>query len=275
MFNFTILRRDPRFVASTAILSIYGFAAVFAPWIAPFDPAANLGREGFSLLPPGSGHWLGTDLESRDVLSRLLHGARASLATAALTVTISVSLGTLVGVVAGGAGRAADVVLMRLTDLFLSIPSFIFILAAGAFFGKSQWMLVLVLSLASWMKTARLVRAEVRVVRNSEFVLAARGLGIPEIDILRKHVLPHVLGPAVVSATLGVGGVLAAEAALSFLGYGIQEPAPSWGRMIQNGMEQLTSGWWVSFFPAVSIALCVASATLLGDALRGARERSC
>ncbi|MBI3819671.1 MAG: ABC transporter permease [Planctomycetes bacterium] len=271
MFNFTILRRDPRVWFAGGVLFIFAAAGLLAPWIAPFDPAANLGREKLSLVSPGWEHWFGTDLESRDVLSRMLFGARTSLATAACAVGAAVSLGTLIGIIAGAGGRLLDRALMSVADLFLGIPGIVLLLAAGAFLGKGQWTLILVLSLTFWMRSARLVRSEVVIMMNREFVLAARGLGVAQPAILWRHVLPHVIGPAIVSATLGVGGVLAAEATLSFLGFGIPEPAPSWGRMIQSGMEQISHGWWVSLFPAAAISLCVASANLLGDAFNEAR----
>lgn len=272
MFTWSKLRRDPRFWCPAVILSIFGAAGILAPWIAPFDPNINLGRETLSLVSPNWNHWLGTDLESRDVFSRILHGARVSFFTAGASVLLAVALGTFVGIAAGGGRRATDGILMRAADFFLSIPSLILLLAAGAFLGKGQWTLIAVLSLTFWMRTARLVRAEVLVIRNREFVLAARGLGLPRWKVLYKHIFPHVIGPSIVSATAGVGAVLAAEASLSFLGFGVPEPAPSWGKMIQNGMEQWRAGWWVSLFPAVAIALSVASATLLGDALEDARE---
>jgi peptide/nickel transport system permease protein len=273
MFTREKLLRDPRFLVGISILFIFAAAGLLAPWIAPFDPDRSLGRTTHSLLAPGPGHWLGTDLESRDVLSRLLHGARASFTMALSAVSISVLLGSCVGVAAGASRGWLDAVLMRIADVFLSVPSLVLLMAAGAFLGKSQTTLVLLFAATGWMKSARLVRAEVLAMRNREFVLAARGLGLSKGRILVRHVVPHAMAPAIVSAALALGTVLSAEASLSFLGFGIPEPAASWGKMVQAGSEYIQSGWWVSLFPAVAIAASVTAATLVGDALNDARAQ--
>lgn len=266
--------RDPRFVAGATVLLLFTFAGLFAPWIAPFDPSSNLGRESYSLTPPSAAHWLGTDIESRDVLSRLLFASRASLQISITAVALATGVGAAIGLVAAAFGGWVDRLLMRLSDLFLSIPSLVLLLAAGAFFGKSPWTLALVLGLAGWMQTARLVRADATVIFQKEFVLAATGLGLGRGLIIIRHIVPHVMATIVTSAAMGIGGVLAAEASLSFLGFGVPEPMPSFGDMIQSGMEQVRDGWWVSLFPAVSIGLCVAASALLGDALLDARRAS-
>ncbi len=259
---------DARLLLAAVVLGGFAAAGLLAPWLAPFDPDANLGRAGSSLVGPNATYWLGTDRESRDVLSRLLFGARASLSTALGATAFAVAIGTAVGAVAGEAGGLADRLLMRATDLFLAFPALVLLLAAAAFLGRSQTILVVLLGATSWMGTARLVRAEVVALRRREFVLAARALGQRRSSLLLRHVLPHVLAPVGVSATLGLGGVLVAEASLSFLGFGAPDPAASWGKMVAEGFGTLSSGWWVAAFPAVSIALCVTAANLAGDALR-------
>ncbi|MFN0207700.1 MAG: ABC transporter permease [Planctomycetota bacterium] len=272
MFTNAQLARDPRFWFSSIVLGVFVICGALAPAIATFDPNMSLGRGTHSLLSPGSEFLLGTDVESRDVFSRMLYGARASLFVASASVLLSMVLGTAIGLTAGYRGGWIDSVLMRTTDLFLSIPSLILLLAAGAFLGKSQGTLIVCFAATGWMHSARMVRAEARVLREREFILAARGLGLSNITIMWRHVLPHAAAPAFVASMLGIGAVLAAEASLSFLGFGIPDPQASWGKMAQAGIDHIQRGWWVSLFPSLAIALCVTAATLLGDALNDARD---
>lgn len=265
------LARDPRAVAAFAVLAAFVAAGALAPWLAPFDPDEAQGRVDAAMRAPGDGFLLGTDVQARDVLSRLLYGARASLAFGIASVAAAVVFGTAVGAVAGEAGGWLDAVLMRTTDFFLSVPRLVLLLAAGAFLGRSEGLLLATLAATGWMGTARVVRAEVRVLREREFVLAARALGLTRPRILLRHVLPNALGAVVVSATLGLGGALLSEATLSFLGFGAPPPTASWGAMVAEGQAVVRRAWWVAAFPAVAIALCVTAANLAGDALR---ERS-
>jgi peptide/nickel transport system permease protein len=266
------LLRDPRALFGLGVLGLFAAAAALAPWISPHDPDLGLGRPGASLRPPGGEFLLGTDLASRDVLSRLLHGARVSLAVGAAAAALATTLGVAVGAVAGEAGGLLDSALLRITDFFLAVPRLVVLLAAGAFLGRSPLLVVAFLGLTGWMGTARLVRAEVAALRGREFVLAARGLGQTRARVLWRHVLPNAAGAAVVSATLGLGGALAAEASLSFLGFGVPPPMASWGSMVADGVAVIRRAWWVSAFPVLAIALCVTAASLLGDALREARD---
>jgi peptide/nickel transport system permease protein len=261
-------RRDPRFLFGVAILGL-GFAAgLLAPWIAPYDPNMALGRDALSLVPPRAGHWLGTDIQSRDLLSRMLYGARASLGTASLAAALATSLGALVGLAAGTLRGFWDSALMRLADFFLAIPGIVILMAAGAILGQSEWTVILVLAATGWMETARLVRADVLALSRREFVLASVGLGFSWGVVIRRHVLPNVLAPVVVSASQSLGRFLVAESVVSFLGFGIPEPGASWGKMVYEGIDRMREGWWVSLFPALAIAISVTAANLLGDSLR-------
>lgn len=242
-------------------------AALLAPLAAPRDPSA-LGAAADRLLPPGGSHPLGTDLLGRDVLSRLLYGARISLAIGWLAVVIAVLLGTGVGLCAGLGGRALDRVLSWIVDACLAFPRIILVLLLVSLTEPSVGVIILVLGLSGWMPVARLVRAEALSLREREFVAAARGLGLSPWRVARVHVLPNLLPTILAAATLRVGGAILAESFLSFLGLGVQDPPVSWGVMIQQGRDHLVDGWWLTLFPGLAIALTVVGYNLLGDGLR-------
>ncbi len=243
--------------------------ALLAPVLAPYDPAAQLDLVAGRLLPPSLAHPLGTDPFSRDVLSRLLLGARLSLWIAALAVAVAVTLGTAVGLTAGLAGGAVDSLLMRTVDAALAIPRvFLLIVILALWEHGGVTALVLVLGVTGWFGTSRLVRAEVQSVRRRDFVLAARALGIPGWRIALRHVLPNVAAPIIVTATLGVGNTILLEAALSFLGLGVRPPIPSWGNMIADGQAFLPTAPWQAIVPGLAVVGTVMAFSLLGDALR-------
>jgi peptide/nickel transport system permease protein len=246
--------------------------AAWAPLLAPYSPAdfgdPVLDRH----LAPGAGHWLGTDLLGRDLLSRVMHGARVSLAIALGSVLVSVGLGTLVGALAGWWGGWIDALLMRATDLALAFPRVFLILLLVAFTAPSPIWIVAVLGLTGWMSVARLVRGEVRPCRDREYVLAARALGFGVPRILLRHVLPAIAGPLIAFSTLRVGNAILAESFLSFLGLGVQDPWVSWGLLIRSGRDLLTGEWWLAFFPGLAIVLTVVGFNLLGDGLRAALD---
>jgi peptide/nickel transport system permease protein len=254
-------------LGSGAVLC-FALAALLAPLLAPYDPSqiGDLGRASFR--PPCSTHWLGTDQFGRDVLSRLLFGARISLAIAVLAATLAVALGTLVGLLAGYRGGRVDGVLMRGVDLLLAFPRLFLVLLVAALVHPSAGLTIVVLGLTGWMSTARLVRAQVRSVRHGTFVEAARALGLPDWRIVRQHVLPQVTAPVLVSATIMLGQTILAESALSFLGLGVQVPTPSWGQMVDEGRRVFPAVWWVSLFPGLAITATVVGYNMLGDALR-------
>jgi len=244
-----------------------------APLLTPYDPAAQLDIVRLRGLAPSLAHPFGTDPYSRDVLARVLFGARVSLSIAFAAVALSVSFGVLIGVVAGYLGGAVDVVLMRLVDAALAIPRLLLIIAVVALWGSvSVFTLTLLIAGVSWFAVSRLVRAETLVARDREYVVAARALGAGPWRVMLKHVLPNVVGPGLVNATLAVGNVILLEAGLSYLGIGVRPPTASWGSIIQDGAERVSDLWWLTVFPGLAIVITVFACNALGDALRDALD---
>jgi peptide/nickel transport system permease protein len=259
-------------VAGVTLLLVIG-VALLAPLLAPYDPNAQLDITRLHSRPPSWAHPLGTDPYSRDVLSRLIWGARVSLSIAFSAVLLSVSIGILLGALAGYAGGVVDAVLMRLVDAALSIPRLLLLIAVLALWGDVGVVpLTLLIAGISWFSVSRLVRAETLAIRDQEFVVAARALGASPARVLLRHVLPNVAGPGLVSATLSVGSIVLLEAGLSFLGIGVRPPNPSWGSIIQDGAERVSDLWWLTFFPGLAILVTVFACNALGDALRDALD---
>jgi peptide/nickel transport system permease protein len=262
--------QDPRGRTGLVVLAIVAAIALFAP---PFlaDPADVPDPVAAANLPPGAGHPFGTDALSRDVLSRVVSGARVSLSVGVLAVVLSISLGAAVGLVAGYTGGAVDAALMRLVDAALAIPRlFVLLLLLAGDWRAPVVVLILLIGATGWFATARLVRGEVLRLKEESYVSAAEALGAPPGRIMFRHLLPNTFGPLLVAATLGVGDVILLEAGLSFLGLGVQAPTPSWGGMILDGKPYLATAPWAGLFPGLAIVLTVLSANLLGDALRDA-----
>lgn len=262
-------------VAVGGLCSIGGICliAVLAPILAPHDPALQGDLVGQSLLGPSGSNLLGTDRFARDVLSRVLYGARISLGIGLFAVGISVTLGTLIGAVAGFFGGWIDAVLMRLVDVVIAFPRLILLITVIAVFdGASLILIVTVIGLTQWPGTARLVRGDVLSIREREYVLAARALGFSNRRILFRHILPNTLVPVIIAATLGIGNVIVLEAGLSFLGIGVQPPTPSWGGMVAAGRQDLLGAWWISTFPGLAIVFTVVCFNLVGDGLRDALD---
>jgi peptide/nickel transport system permease protein len=261
--------RNPRGRTGALLLLIMVIAAVIGPWLLP-DPLAQPDILGAS-QPPGLGHPFGTDQLSRDVLARVVTGARISLGVALLAVALSITLGAAVGIVSGYWGGAIDAALMRLVDGALAIPRlFILLLVLAVWERVPVLALILIIGATGWFATSRLVRGEVLRIREEGYVRAAEALGARRRRIIFRHLLPNALGPLLVAATLGVGDVILLEAGLSFLGLGIQPPAPSWGGMILDSREVMVSAPWAGIFPGLAIVITVLSANLFGDALRDA-----
>ncbi|CAG9609553.1 oligopeptide ABC transporter permease [Pseudoneobacillus rhizosphaerae] len=257
-------------VFSAIILLLIISAAIFAPIIAPYDPSEQHLLE--ALSPPGEKYLLGTDDLGRDTLTRLLYGAQVSLIVGFTSVAGSIFIGTVVGAIAGYFGGLIDAILMRFVDVIISFPSLFLLITLVTIFEPSLMTLISVFALFGWTGTARLVRGEFLSLRSREFVLAAKTMGIRSWRIIFSHILPNAMGPIVVSATLGIGGVILAETALSYLGLGIQPPKPSWGNMLQSAqsLKIMIEAWWFTLFPGLMILITVLSFNFVGDGLRDA-----
>jgi peptide/nickel transport system permease protein len=264
---------DARARVAVVVLTLIVLSAVFAPLLAPHDPSAQLDIVRLQGRPPSLAHPFGTDLVGRDVLSRMLFGSRVSLAIGLGAVLLSMSFGIVIGAVAGFVGGAVDAVLMRLVDAALSIPRVLFVILIVALWGNVGLVpLTLILAGTGWFGVSRLVRAQTIGMRDREFVVAARGLGCSPLRLLVRHVLPNVVAPALVAATLGVANVILLEAGLSYLGIGVRPPSASWGTIIQDGAERVNDLWWLTVFPGLAILITVFACNALGDALRDALD---
>ncbi|HPF70974.1 MAG TPA: ABC transporter permease [Candidatus Krumholzibacteria bacterium] len=258
---------DPNLVVGGLLCLGFLVLAALAPLLCPGDPAA-LGPAGLGLAAPGLDHVLGTDLLGRDVLCRLVHGARVSLLVGWVSVALALVLGTAVGLAAALGPGWLDPVLMRVTDGFLAFPRILLVLLLVSLARPSLVLVIAVLGLTGWMGLARLVRAEALSLRERAFVAAARGFGLPAWRVALVHVLPHLAPTLIVAASLRIGGAMLAEAFLGYLGLGAQDPQVSWGAMIQQGRGVLIEGWWLTAFPGLALTLAVLGYNLLGDGLR-------
>jgi ABC-type dipeptide/oligopeptide/nickel transport system permease subunit len=265
------LRRDRFFQLGLALVVLVVLAGLLAPWLAPFDPLKGDLRNAY-LLDPGGRFLLGTDSQGRDVLSRVLYGARLSLSVGLISQTVSVTLGVLLGLAAGYYGRWVDALVMRLADVTLAFPTLLLLIAVAAAVKPSLPVVFLVIGVVGWAGMARLVRSQVLVLKRAEFVLAAQALGALDRRVLLRHLLPNVRTQVIIAATLGIAGAIMAEAALSFVGLGAQPPTPSWGAMVADGRDLLRVAPWVSFAPGIAIGLAVLGFNLVGDALREAYD---
>ena len=260
-------------VAGLCGAGLLSMVMALAPLLAPFEPQAQIDLASNYLQPPSWAHPLGTDRVARDVASRLLYGARVSLTIGLVSAAIAVGVGCAVGAIAGYAGRSLDGLLMRASDMVLAFPRLVLLLVLMALVEHRSFLLVvLVLGLTSWMDTARLVRGEVLSLRQREFVLASRSLGLGPWRIITRHLLPNALAPALVSATLLVANVIQIEAGLSFLGLGVSPPTAAWGAMVADGVRYLVDAPWVAGFPGLAILVAVVSVQAVGDGLRDALD---
>ncbi len=299
MANISIRRHLPRYGAPTLrrriaqarrypvislaiLLIVLVIPALFANWVAPHDPVVGslsnrlvppfwVGAEGEGVLAKPGGrleHILGTDKQGRDILSRMIYGARISLAVAAISILLAGTVGTTLGLIAGYFGGNIDHLIMRLVDICISIPAILFALVLAVVLGPSFQTVIIVIVSIFWSRYARLVRGETLSLKNRDFVARAKVAGASNARIIRKHIFPNVINTIIVLATLEVGQVILLEATLSFLGAGIPRPNPAWGLMIANGRELLVTAWWVAVWPGVAILLSVLSMNLFGDWLR-------
>jgi ABC-type dipeptide/oligopeptide/nickel transport system permease subunit len=263
---------DNRARIGIGIVIVMSLAAILAPLLARQSPItidlAHL------LQRPSAAHWLGTDIQGRDIWSRLVYGARVSLTVGLISQGIALALGVTLGLIAGFYGKWVDEVVMRLADVTLAFPTLLLLIAMVAALQPSEGVVFATIGIVGWAGMARIVRGQVLVVRQLEYIQAIRALGAGDLRIMTQHVLPNVIAPVVIAATLGVAGAIMAEAALSFLGLGVPPPAPSWGSMIADGrdLEQLRRAPWTSVFPGIAIGAAVLGFNLLGDALRDALD---
>jgi peptide/nickel transport system permease protein len=263
----TRISKQPLAAFGVMLLLVFIVCAVLAPGLAPQDPAQlDLGGR---LLPPGHGHWFGTDALGRDILSRTLYGARISLIVAVSVVSLSLGIGLIAGLAAGFYGGWIDTVLnVYVTNAFLALPGILLAIAFVAFLGPGLFNLILALSISGWVGYARLVRAQVMAVREREFVEAARALGASDLRVLGRHILPNIVQPLIVQAAIGMAGAVLAEATLSFLGLGVPPPTASWGAMLNDARSHLFDSPHLVVFPAIAVMLAVLSFNFIGDALR-------
>ena len=263
-------RRNELALAGGVVVLFLSLAALLAPVMAPYDPAAYDVKQ--ILLPPSGVHLLGTDQIGRDVLSRMLYGARISMAVGFISVGIAVVIGTLIGTTAAYYGGRVDELLMRFVDLMLNFPRLFLLLTLIALLRPSIWVIMAVIGFTGWMGLARLVRSEILSLKEREFVLSAKALGALDVRVMFRHILPNALVPVLVSATLGVAGAILAESGLSFLGLGVQPPTPSWGNILIDGKANIEIAWWLSVFPGLAILVTVLAYNLLGEGLRDALD---
>jgi ABC-type dipeptide/oligopeptide/nickel transport system permease subunit len=266
------LRRDLRAWFGIAVVATLVLLALLAPVVARHDPLAiDLVNQ---LQGPSPSHWLGTDIQGRDVWARLVYGSRVSLSAGVISQAIALALGLTLGLLAGYRGGWIDEVVMRLADVTLAFPTLLLLIAMAAALQPSLGIVFLTIGIVGWAGMARLVRGQVLVVRQLEFVQASRALGARDVRVVLRHVLPSVIAPVLIAATLGVAAAIMAESALSFLGLGVQPPTPSWGSMIADGrdLNQLRHAPWTSVAPGFAIGAAVLGFNLLGDALRDALD---
>jgi peptide/nickel transport system permease protein len=259
------------FCIPAAVLLLLVVAAIFAPRFAPYDPLQTTLID--RLKPPvfaggTEAHLLGTDKLGRDVLSRIIFGARVSLSVSLLVILITSTIGTTLGILGGYLGGWVDALLMRITDISLAFPGILIALLLAVTLGPSFTTVVLAISLLGWAPYARLIRGEVLKLRNADFVLQARIIGCSPLRIMLTHIFPNIINPLLILATLSVGLVILVESALSYLGAGIPPPIATWGSMVSDGRSLIDTAWWISFFPGLAIGLVVLSGNFLGDWVR-------
>jgi peptide/nickel transport system permease protein len=249
-----------------SIIALFSLIAIFAPFISPYDPGFI--DQNSLLMPPSRLHPLGTDGLGRDILIRIIYGARISLAVGIIAVGISSLVGLFFGSLAGFYGGWIDGLIMRLVDILLCFPIFFLILAIVAILGSSIFNIMVIIGLTSWMGTCRLVRAEMLSLKGREFIQAAKVIGASDIRIIIRHLVPNAIGPVIVSAILGIGGAILLESGLSFLGLGVQPPTPSWGNILIESKSTLGIAWWLTLFPGAAILITILGFNMIAEGLK-------
>ena len=275
------LKKNKMAVLGLIILAVIIFFAVFADVFFDYETLVIQQNASLKLQPPSVEHWLGTDEVGRDILARIVHGARISLPVAFATIAIATVVGGLLGAIAGYGSRrvvssyfggGVDIVIMRVMDIFLAIPSILLSIALVSAMGTSVTNMMLAISISNIPPFARIVRSAVLTIKNEEYIEAARAIGASDKRIILKHILPNCMAPIIVQATLSIAGSILAIASLSFIGLGISPPTPEWGSMVSTGRQYFRAAWWVCAFPGFAIMLTILSLNLLGDGLRDALD---
>jgi peptide/nickel transport system permease protein len=264
--------RNPASIVGLVIVLMMLSAALFAPWIAPYDPIrGDLANK--YVQPPSLEHIMGTDALGRDIFTRVIYGSQISLYISLSAMAISLSIGVVVGMVAGYFGGWVDLIIMRVVDIVMAFPLLILAIALTGILGPSELNIILALGLVNWTIIARIVRSQVLTAKEAEYVTAGRSLGATDLSLMFRHILPNIIAPVIVYATLGLGTIILAESSLSFLGLGsAQQATPSWGKMLTESRQFIRSAWWMPFYPGLAILVTVMGFNLLGDALRDALD---
>jgi oligopeptide transport system permease protein len=264
------LTRNKAAMFGAFILFILILCAALAPWIAPYSYSFQNLELGAS--PPSAAHILGTDVLGRDLLSRILYGARISLLVGFVATGVALVIGVSWGIIAGYAGGKVDSIMMRIVDVLYGLPFIIFIILLMVIFGRNLWLLFGAIGAVEWLTMARIVRGQVIGLKNQEFVMAAKAMGVSNISMFRKHLLPNILGPIAVYATLTIPQVMLLEGFLSFLGLGIQPPMSSWGTLIKDGVESMEEYSWLIIYPGLTFTITLFALNFFGDGLRDALD---
>lgn len=264
--SWRLFRRSPLSITGFIIIAALIIMAVIGPYVAPHSPfRVDLSEK---LAPPSKGHLLGADQLGRDILSRLLYGARISLRIAIIIVAIAGSIGTSIGIISGYWGGLVDNILMRITDIFMAFPRLVLAMAIAAALGPSLENVVIAIAAYEWTTYARLARSKAIAIKETDYVEAAKAAGAGRWRILFRHVLPMCMSPLIIQASISMGGIILTAAGLGFIGFGAQPPTPEWGVMITAGRNYLPGKWWVSTFPGLAILITVLGFNLLGDGVR-------
>lgn len=266
------LKKNKMAILGLVILALIIFFSLFANFFFDYDTMVIQQSAALRLKPPSAEHWMGTDEVGRDILARIVHGARISLPVAFITIAVATVVGGLLGAIAGYGSKRVDNVIMRIMDVFLAIPSILLSIALVAALGTSMTNMVLAISISNIPPFARIVRSAVLTIKNEEYIEAARAIGASDKHIILKHILPNCMAPIIVQATLSIAGSILAIASLSFIGLGISPPTPEWGSMLSTGRQYFRAAWWVCAFPGLAIMLTILSLNLLGDGLRDALD---
>lgn len=260
------MKNNRTLIIGTFIISVFVLIAILAPLISPYDPSQINVKS--LLMPPSNAHLLGTDSLGRDILSRMIYGARISLSIGLIAVGIATLIGLILGALAGFYGGLIDAIIMRFVDIMLCFPTFFLILAVVAILEPSIFNIMIIIGLTSWMGPARLIRGEILSLKEREFIQAERAIGASNLRIIIRHLIPNAMGPVLVNATLGIAGAILLESGLSFLGLGVQPPVSSWGNILIESKSTLGVAWWITVFPGFAILITILGFNFIAEGLK-------